>query len=170
MHNLTNKHIAESVECCVKADCKSCPLSHYKDFTNDCEKHIIGVLRDENVRLKAEVERLHTLCKPTEASGFRTEKGKVVFYTNILNGYRHEYNDLDEVVKELNLMLQNAYKNDSIIGFYKNTIEEQVSKLKTAKSEAIREFAERLKKKIFPFPFAKISEINNLVKEMTEGK
>lgn len=58
MHNLTKKQIAESIECCVKADCKGCPLYYYKDFTNDCEKHIIGILRDDNVRLKEEVERL----------------------------------------------------------------------------------------------------------------
>ena len=38
------------------------------------------------------------------------------------------------------------------------------------RADAIREFAKRLKKKIFPFPFAKISEIDNLVKEMTEDK
>lgn len=38
------------------------------------------------------------------------------------------------------------------------------------RAEAIKEFADKLKKKIFPFPFAKISEIDNLVKEMTEDK
>lgn len=39
---------------------------------------------------KAEVERLQKRRKPTETSGFKIENGKVVFYTNMLNGYRHE--------------------------------------------------------------------------------
>ena len=57
MHNLTNKQIAESVECCVKSDCKSCPLYHYKDFTKDCEKYIIAVLRDKLKTAKSEAVR-----------------------------------------------------------------------------------------------------------------
>ena len=138
-------------------------------------------LRDEISDLKAEVERLHKLQKPTETSGFIIQNGKVVFYTNILNGYRHEFKDLEAVVRDLNLMLQNSYKNDQIIGFYKNTIENQVSELKTAKSEAIKEFAERLKEKFihkgkstkygeFTWDDVTSYELDNLVKEMTERK
>ena len=64
----------------------------------------------------------------------------------MLNGYRHEYENLDEVVKELNLMLQNAYKSDEIISYYKSIINcyEETSGNKKAKAEAITEFAERL--------------------------
>ena len=98
-----------------------------------------NALQKENEQLKAEIERLHKLQKPTETSGYKIENGKVVFYTNMLNGYRHEYANLDEVVKDLNLMLQNAYASDEVIGHHKG-------KLQTAKSEAIKEFAERLKK------------------------
>ena len=50
-------------------------------------------------------------------------------------------------------------------------------KYKTAKSEAIKEFAELLKKKTYPFPCAigvenavTVRVINDLVKEMTEDK
>ena len=89
----------------------------------------------EIMNLKHEIERLHKLQKPTEASGYKIENGKVVFYTNMLNGYRHEYANLDEVAKDLNLMLQNGYTSDEVISHYK-------SKLQTAKSEAIKEFAE----------------------------
>ena len=86
----------------------------------------------------AEIERLHTLCKPTETSGYKIENGKVVFYTKILNGYRHEYESLDRVVNDMNIMLQNAYKTDEIAGHYKG-------KLKTAKSEAYKEFSAQAK-------------------------
>lgn len=95
-------------------------------------------LRDEVAEQKAEIERLQKLQKPTKTSGFIIQNGKVVFYSNMLNGYRHEYKDLDEVVKELNLMLQSCYKCDEVVSHYKGN-------LKTAKSEAYREFAERLK-------------------------
>lgn len=88
-------------------------------------------------RQQAEIERLQKLQKPTETSGFKIENGKVVFYTNILNGYRHEYKDLEEIAKELNLMLQSCYKCDEVVSPYKGN-------LKTAKTEAIKEFAERL--------------------------
>lgn len=91
-------------------------------------------------RQKAEVERLQKRRKPTETSGFKIENGRVVFYTNILNGYRNEYKDLDEVVEELNLLLQESYKADDIAGHLK-TLQEQY---KTAKSEAVREFADKV--------------------------
>lgn len=107
-----------------------------------CEEFIEGVICDKDKCpvgiMKKEIERLHKLQNPTEASGFKIELGKVVFYTHILNGYRHEYANLDEVVKELNLMLQQHYSKDVIVAHYK-------SKLQTAKSEAYREFAERFK-------------------------
>ena len=38
--------------------------------------------------------------------------------------------------------------------------------LKTAKAEAIKEFAERLKERAYPLNFVLFMEINNLVKEM----
>ena len=121
---------------------------------------------------KAEVERLHNLRKPTETSGFRIENGKVVFYTNMLNGYRHEFKDLDEVVKELNLMLQEAYKTDEIAG-YLNALQKRYKK---AKAEAIKEFAERLitESTWFDSNYAEWlvskDDIDNLVKEMTDIK
>ena len=120
-------------------------------------------------RQKEEIERLHKLQKPTEASGFKIEDGKVVFYTNMLNGYRHELKDLDEVVEELNLMLQEAYKTDEIAG-YLRALQEQY---KTAKAEAIKEFAERLNKHSvyvddYDCFMVSAESIDNLVKEMTE--
>ena len=96
---------------------------------------INSVLGKENGKLAAEIEKLHKLQKPTETSGYRIENGKVVFFTSILNGYRHEYSNIEEVVNDMNVMLQNAYKNDEIYLHYKG-------KLQTAKSEAIKEFAE----------------------------
>ena len=118
-------------------------------------------------RKDAEIERFHKLQKPTETSGFRIENGKVVFYTNILNGYRHECKDLEEVVKELNLLLHEAYKNDEILSHYKCVMQEKHK----AQAQAIKEFAERLKEKAdyfsdLLFKVVEVDEIDNLVKEM----
>ena len=137
-----------------------------------CEEYIEGVICNKEKCpvgiMKKELDRLHKLQKPTATSGYRIENGKIVFYTSILNGYRHEYANAEEVVNDLNIMLQNAYKNDEIYLHYKG-------KLQTAKSEAIKEFAERLKDDCY-IPYTSWtnervvdeSDLDNLVKELTE--
>lgn len=119
-------------------------------------------LEDYN-RQQAEIERLQKLQKPTETSGFRIENGKVVFYSDMLNGYRHEFKDLDEIVKELNLYMQTDYKNIELISHYKH-------KAQKAKADAIKEFAERLKRQcafvVGEEYWEVLNEIDNLVKEM----
>ena len=121
---------------------------------------------------QAEIERLQKLQKPTGAGGFRIENGKVIYYSDMLNGYRHEFKDLDEIVKELNLYMHTDYKNIELITHYKN-------KAETAKAEAIKELAERLKEgEVYmrvEFPDTNLGtmayvvlsdDIDNLVKEM----
>lgn len=121
---------------------------------------------------EAEIERLQKLQKPTETSGYKIENGKVVFYSNMLNGYRHEYANLDEVVKDLNLMLHNGYTSDEVISHYKG-------KLQTAKSEAYREFCEKAIQTVTEFfdyqPHLDTKEdvlahTFRILKELTEGK
>lgn len=46
----------------------------------------------------------------TKARGFKVENGKLVYFTNILEGYRHEFKDLQEICKEMNGMME---KHDS---------------------------------------------------------
>ena len=144
-----------------------------------CEEYIEGVICDKDKcpvgKMKKELELLHKLQEPTETSGFKIENGKVIFYTNILNGYRHEYENIEEVARELNLLLQSCYKSDDIVLHYKG-------KAKLARYEAIQEFAERLSARICDniersmnnpagdnyFITDVYKTIDNLVKEMTE--
>ena len=118
-------------------------------------------------RQKADIERLQERRKPTETSGFKIENGKVVFYTNMLNGYRHEYKDIEEIVKELNLYMHTDYKNIELISYYQH-------KAQTAKTETIKEFANLLKhqfdRDLCHSGSNIVKRIDNLVKEMTEGK
>jgi hypothetical protein len=121
-------------------------------------------------RQKAEIERFKNRQKPTGASGYKIENGKVVFFTNMLGGCRHEYKDLDEVVKTLNELLQECYSKDEIAFALKCKTED----LKAARAESVKEFAERLKEKLYSIPTVYNSHfgrmIDNLVKEFTEGK
>lgn len=113
-------------------------------------------------RQQAEIERFTKRQKPTAASGYKVENGKIVFYTNMLEGCHNVYESLDDVAKTLNELLQECYDKDEI-----------VLHLKNARAEAIRGFAERLHKKadVYDdgdtwFYFIDPDEIDNLVKEM----
>ena len=135
-----------------------------------CEEYIEGVICDKDKcpvgKMKKELDRLQKLQKPTGAGGYRIENGKVIFYSNMLNGYRHEYINLEEIVSELNLYMHTDYKNIELISHYQH-------KTQTAKAEAIKEFAERLKNRAINNDdgcgFVIIEQIDNLVKELTES-
>ncbi len=89
---------------------------------------------------EAEIERLKAKQKPTGASGYKIENGKVVFFTTTLGGYRREYESLDEVVKTLNELLHEAYSKDEILFYYRCAIKD----LKTAKAEAIKGYKNKI--------------------------
>lgn len=128
--------IKKALEFCTNrtVSCVGCPFE--KD--NFCGRKILqGSLAYIN-QLEAEVERFKKRQKPTKTSGYKIENGKVVFFVNILNDYRYEYKDLEEVVKTLNELLKEAYSKDEIAFALKCKTED----LKTAKSEAVKEFAE----------------------------
>lgn len=154
-------------------NCEGCPYLK-GDFCEGFTKYskpfrdVLDLIK----RKDAEIERLQKLQKPTGAGGFRIENGKVIYYSDMLNGYRHEFKDLDEIVKELNLYMHTDYKNIELITHYKN-------KAETAKAEAIKELAERLKEgEVYmrvEFPDTNLGtmayvvlsdDIDNLVKEM----
>ena len=42
----------------------------------------------------------------TKARGYKVENGKLVFFSNMLDGYRHEYKDLQEICEEMNGLLK----------------------------------------------------------------
>lgn len=127
--DVTEAEVLALVEVIDRIDKQKTDIEIWRETAEQCEKayeswHRTAELNAARiVELEAEIERLKKARMPTETSGFKIEKGKVVFYTNMLNGYRHEYENLDEVVKELNLMLKECYKNDDIISNLKGILE-----------------------------------------------
>lgn len=66
----------------------------------------------------------------TKAQGFKVENGKLVYFSNILDGYRHEYKDLQEVCEEMNSMLKSFDSYQDQIAFWKFMAKSMQNKLK----------------------------------------
>lgn len=101
----------------------------------------------------------------TEAQGFKVENGKLVYFSNMLDGYRHEFKGLQEICEEINGMMK---KNDSYmaqIEFWK--VEAQTYKLWKDKlveelKQSSKETAEEIFKELYTEANSNISEIVEL--------
>ena len=169
---MTDNEIKKALECCKVEfeNCEKCPYGGVDCLTEKGESLVMRDALDLINRQQAEIEKFTKRQKPTGASGYKIENGKVVFFTNMLGGCRHEYENLDEVAKTLNELLQECYSKDEIAFALKCKTED----LKTAKSEAIKEFAELVKMEFYKdfdelIPSIMADRIDNLVKEMTES-
>ena len=164
---MTDNEIIKIIRHCINETCGGCKREDNNFHTSDsCRYDLLKIALGLIKRQQAEIERLHKLQKPTGAGGFKIENGKVIFYSNMLNGYRHEYKDIEEIVKELNLYMHTGYKNIELISHYQH-------KAQTAKSEAIKEFAEKFKEEVVQIPAwgaVAAKRIDNLAREMTEQK
>ena len=133
---------------------------------SNTDKDCITQVFDRFEEQQAEIERYKNRQKPTGASGYKVENGKVVFFTDMLGGCKVVKENLEEVVKTLNELLQEAYAKDEIAFALKCKTEE----LKTAKAEAVKEFAERIEQSDVSesdkFIMVRKYKFDNLVKEM----
>ena len=159
---MTDTEIIKALECCGRESCNGCP--YRTDRICHQGNPMIRDALDLINRQKAKIEKFEKRQKPTAASGYKIENDKVVFFTNMLGGCKIVKDNLEEVVKTLNELLHEAYSKDEILFHYRCALED----LKTAKAEAIKEFAERLKERTISF--AGVVEqrevIDNLIKEM----
>lgn len=74
-------------------------------------------------------------------SEFVVKDGNILYGTNILDGYRHEFKDIHEICDELN---NNMKKIDRLMEL-NNHLRFQ---LEESKKSTVKEFAEKLKKKV----------------------
>lgn len=183
-NKLTDKEIIKALECCVSEQytCEQCPYQEKKHYDYDkgfeimpngkqyddwsCDRWLLTDTLDLINRLQAKVDRFEKRQKPSAASGYKIENGKVVFFVDMLGSYSYEYKDLDEVVKTLNELLHEAYSKNEIVFALKCKTEE----LKTAKAEAYKECIEKAKEEILPmlpFNFGAVGRVfDNLLKEL----
>ncbi|MEE1139568.1 MAG: hypothetical protein U0M02_13915 [Acutalibacteraceae bacterium] len=117
--------------------CDGCPLFVLKNTTTYCVDVLMQNALDLINRQEEKIKKFENRQKPTGASGYKVENGKVVFFTNMLGGCKIVKENLEEVVKTLNELLQEAYSKDEIAFALKCKTEE----LDKAKAEV-----ERLKK------------------------
>lgn len=181
---MTDNEIIKALECLQKEnstpeDRHKCYFMWKKETCFNCHHTVAKEALDLINRQKAEIEKFKNRQKPTGASGYKIENGKVVFFANILGGCRVEKENLEEVVKTLNELLQECYNKDEIAFHLKCATEDlktanaKIERLKKgrakARADAIKEFADRLKDKIcfFNCDLVNVDEdIDNLVKEM----
>ena len=71
----------------------------------------------------------------TRARGFKVENGKIIYFSNMLDGYRHEFEDLNEVCEEMNGMLEQYDSNIEQIEFWKYMAKQMQERLKEQENE-----------------------------------
>lgn len=181
---MTDEQIIKALECCKDGECrcKECPYGVSECLTEDDVSIILKDAFDLINRQKAEIERL------------KKEKQDI---KDKYDCQQTVYCDLSYIIKEKCKELELANADKVIAETHEKAAKEMfvdvTQQLKTAKSEAIKKFAEGLKKQILNLEFrpktakktvptAKLKtscncilhevlpqEIDNLLKEM-EGK
>lgn len=159
---MKDNDIIKALKCCIlKENCaeKSCELCPY-EINYECretmfqdainlikhQKFEIEILKEKNNCSAHFLIKSESLIKHLEAEVERTQKIQ---------------DDIDNFAREL--CKERILKGKAIADF-----EDLQEYIKKENSEAIREFAERLKKRFLVIPLIVVQEIDNLVKEMTE--
>ena len=157
---MTDNEIIKALECCIHSCCVGCPCAD--DDANSCnydKKYVLDLIN----RQKAEIEELRS--------------DKIIAETherNVRNLFTDCVKQLEEAraeIKELKDILEKVPTNA-----YDLQVEASEKLENQIKSEAIKEFADRVKRKRIAltseepvYDLFKVGAIDNLVKEMTEG-
>ena len=96
----------------------------------------------------------------TKAQGYKVENGKLVYFSNILDGYKHEYKDLQEICEEMNGLLKKFDSYEEQLTFWKGKAEEKLPENSVVLS---REELRKLRK-----DYAQ-SERANVLSEIADG-
>ena len=157
---MTDNEIKKALECCINDDCDNCP-----DTFGNCEHNAMRNALDLINRLQVKNKELDE---------------KLIIQKGLIDTQQAEIERLDAIGTRLSDI---CTEQDLEIERLKGRVEAtEISKqkllscFKTAKSEAIKEFAERLMDEVgitpvddFNYAYViRSEEIDNLVKEMTE--
>lgn len=158
-HKFTDNEIIRALGCCGNNDninfCSICPYYLQGKDNDFCQEDLHRASLDLINRQKANLQEVITLNSKLEAE---------------LVEQRSEL----KILKDSNINLQELYQNEKEkVAKAKQKVIDIAKALKTAKSEAIKEFADKVIGLIYEADdINTVSEwqILNLVKEMTEGK
>lgn len=140
----TQEEIVKALECCIKDDAKYCDDCSYYDEKEEHEQLCVYRLHRDTLDLIARI------------------KARIVRYQLKNTNQRHTLAMLNKQVAEQKAEIERLNLENL----------QMVASIKRLKSEAIKEFAERLKEEVSHIPaWGKVAEkkIDKLVKEMTEG-
>ena len=160
---MTDNEIIKALECCARpVHCRDCPYMGH----NPCRGELITDTFNLVNRQKAEISVKRKLLCNAEAKIKALEMDNAQLNSDIINATQN----LDHMVGLLAAEKEKVKKaKQKVIGAFRI--------LKTAKTEAIKEFAERLKKKkchyseteyTFDFDGVTVEDIDAIAKEMTE--
>ena len=150
---MTDTNIIHALQCCgVETNCRNCPL--YKERSAKCICTVLKNALDLIIRQQTELENLKI-----ENQSLRSAA----------NSLKMHYEEAQSEIEGLNILREYANKRASD---YKTMRDKYLN----AKSEAIKDFAMKLKSisKFLPLTaisdsFVTVSDIDNLVKEMGEN-
>ena len=162
---MTDKEIIKALECCCKSNsCEGCPLDYFTFSSSQCASELAIKSLDLINRQKAENKRLE----------------KEVNLVSIqFQDLQERYEEAQAEIDRLKECPKCVYEYDGEITEY--CVQGPCPNFKTVeqiKSEAVKEFAERLKEKFFETirnygltkDVVEVCDIDNLVKEMVGDK
>lgn len=180
---LTDSEIVKALMCCTKGlECKNCPANPHKGNYGYCTGLLLKDTLDLINRLQAEIEKWQ--------SGYMTQKQEIAnleIELKAMRGAANSYKAENERLKNtIAIFTNNAvdfaneidrHKKDKDDAFQlaADIVNAEKIVVVQAKAEAYKEFAERLKMRAInryneydnqEFPYATITHIDNLLKEL----
>ena len=157
---MTDNEIIKALECCVKLSTEGCKACPYYMLGHGCLIECLEDTIDLINRQRAEIERLSLLAESFASAVAQDVESCENCACKLLDERDEARAEADELALEI----------DELIIEKDKLFDEAEALIKNAKAEAVKEFAERLKRELSFGKYTDAESIDNLVKEFTEGK
>lgn len=179
---MTDNEIIKALECCCKNNnCEGCPLD-YLTFSSQCASELAIKSLDLINRQQEDIERLQSMnrAKLDTIHDLQADTNKLKEQlqnvTEKFNCQQTVYADLSKIIKnQKEEIVRLEYENEILSKNADTAFQDGLNEAQDLyaeqvkdeiKSEAIKEFAERLKKELGFGHYIQPDQIDNLVKEM----
>ena len=159
------ENIKKALSCCMGAGCTECPLRSQALCLYILKKGALDIIN----RYEAEIETLQEIIFRKEDLMQKIHNQKQVYYDELVSAKA----EIERLTAEREKLLKECKKCGRRT---QKAIGKLQKKIKTARAEAVKEFAERLKNSTCciaqcHFTYAEVEyHIDNLVKEMVEQR